>query len=238
MVDAHRRVGGVDRLAARAARTHDLDLQILGIDGDVDVLELGHDGHRRGRRVHATLRFGGGHALHAMHARLVLQLGVGAFAFHRGHDFLEPARRSARHGQNLDLPAPSLGETRVHAEEIGGKQRCLLSAGAAADFEQDVLVVVGILGKEQKLHPLFEAELLIGELRLFLPRQIPHFGILLHLARFIDARHGLSVNAQGIHQLAQIGVLLGQLLHERRLGEHVRIRELARQLVEAALDNR
>ena len=53
-------------------------LQVLGIDLDLDVLDLGHhrDGRRRG--VDAPLRLGRGDALHAVHARLVLELRVGA----------------------------------------------------------------------------------------------------------------------------------------------------------------
>ena len=47
------------------------------------------DGDRGG--VHAALLFGHGHALHAMHAAFVLQLGVDLGAADQRDDFLEPA---------------------------------------------------------------------------------------------------------------------------------------------------
>ena len=65
--------GLVDVLAARALRAHRVDLQVRFVDVDVDVLRLGQNGDGRRRRVDAPLRFGGGHALHAMDARLELQ---------------------------------------------------------------------------------------------------------------------------------------------------------------------
>src|SRR6185295_11251272 len=68
VVDAYGGVGGVDRLPSGSARSHHVDLQILGIDVDLDVLDLGHHRDGRGRRVDAPLRLGRGHALHAVNA--------------------------------------------------------------------------------------------------------------------------------------------------------------------------
>ena len=184
VVDAHRRVGGVDRLPARAARTHDVDLEVLRVDVDLDVLDLGHHRDGRGRGVDAPLRLGRRHALHAVHARFVLELRVRALARDAGRHFLDAARRRARHRQDLDLPAPPLGEAGVHAEQIGREQRRFFAARAGADLEDDVLVVVGILGHEQHFERLLQPLLLGGELGLFLARQVAHLGILLQLARF------------------------------------------------------
>ena len=55
---------------------------------------------------------------------------------------------------HLDLPAVLLGKARVHAEDLGGKQRSLVASRAGADFEDDVLLVVGILGQQQELAAL------------------------------------------------------------------------------------
>ena len=50
-----------------------------------------------------------------------------------------------------------LGEARVHAEDLGRKQRSLVAARAGADFENDVLLVVGVLGQQQHLDLFFES---------------------------------------------------------------------------------
>ena len=67
-------------------------------------------------------------------------------------------------------------------------------------------------------------------------RQIPHLGIFLHVARFLDARKGLPMDAQGVHQLTDVRMLLGQLLHDLRARKNLRIRQLGRQLLGTALD--
>src|SRR5258708_4811323 len=51
--DADRRVGRVHALPARPGRAIDVDLQIVGVDVDLDLLRLGHHGDSRGRGVDA-----------------------------------------------------------------------------------------------------------------------------------------------------------------------------------------
>ena len=86
--DAHGRVGGVDALPARAGRAEHVDAQVVRVDLDLDVLGLGQHQHAGGGGVDAPLRLGGGHALHAVHAALVLQPGPRAV--------LEPCGRGRR----------------------------------------------------------------------------------------------------------------------------------------------
>ncbi len=61
--------------------------------------------------------------------------------------------------EHFDLPAVLLGKARVHAEDLGGKERGFVAAGAGADFEDDVLFVVGVLGQQQHLDLFFEGGL-------------------------------------------------------------------------------
>ena len=88
--DAHRGVGRVDGLAARAGRAVDVDLQVVLVDLDVDLLGLRHHRDGRGGRVDAALRLGLGDALHAVRAALVLEDREGAVALDREHDLLKP----------------------------------------------------------------------------------------------------------------------------------------------------
>ena len=56
------------------ARPHDVDLQVLGPDHDVDLLGLGQDGDGGGRGVDPALGLGLGHALDAVAAALELEV--------------------------------------------------------------------------------------------------------------------------------------------------------------------
>ncbi len=58
-----------------------------------------------------------------------------------------------------------LGKARVHAEDLRGEQRGLVAAGAGADFQDDVLLVVGILGQQQQLQVFFDLRQPLFELR-------------------------------------------------------------------------
>ena len=70
--------------------------------------------------------------------------------------FLDSAEPGVAEAERLDLPSMAFGVAGVHAEQIAGEQRRLLAAGAGADLEDDVLVVVGIARREQHLELLFE----------------------------------------------------------------------------------
>ena len=142
--------GLVDVLAAGAAGAQGIDAQVRIVDRNVDLLRLGQHGDRRGRGVNAAGRLGVGHALHAVHAGFVFELGEGAAAADLGDDLLEAAHRAFAHGHDFDLPSMLGGVTLVHAEQIAGKERRLVAAGAGADFQDDVAVVHRVLGDERK----------------------------------------------------------------------------------------
>lgn len=42
-----------------------------------------------------------------------------------------------------------LGITLIHAQQIGAEERCLVAAGAGADFQDDVPLVVWVLWQQQ-----------------------------------------------------------------------------------------
>src|SRR5260370_29672365 len=86
MGDAHRRVGGVDGLSALPGRAERVDAQILGFNLDVDFVRFREYRDGSGGGVDSTLRFGCRHALHAVAATFVFQLGVDLVALDRGND--------------------------------------------------------------------------------------------------------------------------------------------------------
>ena len=90
--DAHGGIGGVDGLAARAGRAEGVDAQILGFDLDIDFVGFGENRDGCSRSVNASLRFGGGNALDAVHATFIFQFGINLLSLDRGDDFLEAAQ--------------------------------------------------------------------------------------------------------------------------------------------------
>jgi hypothetical protein len=111
----------------------------------VDIVDLRKHRDGGGGCVDAPLRLGRGDALHSVHATLKAKLRVHVVARDRCDYFLEPAGRGFTQRHDLDLPALCFRVSRIHSEEIGCKQGCLLSSGAAANLEDGVALVVGIL---------------------------------------------------------------------------------------------
>ena len=222
--DAHRRVGGVHRLAARSGRPVHVDLQVLGTDLDVHLLGLRQHGHGRRRRVQPSLGLGDGHALHAVDARFVLQARVRVLAAHLHHGLLETAALRLRRRQQLGLPAMPFGVAPVHVQELRRPQGRLLTARSGADLHDDVLPVVRILGDQQQLEraaellgtPLGPIGLVAeegGHLRLGLGG--------LHLPRLFRLRQHLPVLAVRPDDLLQLGERTTQVAHALLVVGHV-----------------
>ena len=199
----------------------------FGFDLHVHILGLGQHGHGHRRGMHAALRLRLRNTLHAVDAALPLHLGVDALALDDGYDLLVSAHAGLGNGEQLDLPAVLFREALVHAEDLGGKQRGLVAAGAGANFENDVLLVVGILGQQQHLDLFFQGRFARGERgNLFLGHgphlRIGHHGAgfrqrLAHLLQFAVLHHRSFQDAE---RLARLLVLFAVVdyLGQRELG--------------------
>src|SRR5437867_8088455 len=99
-----------------------------------------------------------------MDPTLEFQSAPGALALDEEDDFLvaADARRAGVH--DLDLPALTLGVLRVHPQQVAGEEARLVTSGACADLDEDVLVVVGIARQEQALEIALECRLAGREL--------------------------------------------------------------------------
>ncbi len=104
----------------------------------------------------------------------------------------------------LDPPVPMLGVARVHAIEIGGEERGLVAAGARANFENHVLLVVRILGQQQHLDLFFQCGLARRKRGNFFLGHGAHLRIALGQHR---ARIG-----QSLAHLHQVAIFLNRLL--------------------------
>ncbi len=198
-----------------------------GIDPDlVDLVGLRQHGHRARGGVDAPLRFRFRHALHAMAAGLELELRVRTGADDAHDRFLVAAEVGRALGDHLGGPAMPLGKAHVHAQQVTGEQRRLVAAGAGADLEEDVAIIVGVLRQQQSLQVAFDrlhaAACGVG---LFLGQRL-HVRIGQHLlgAQQVRVRPVVFVEAR------DHGLDFGALLAEGAVAVHVARRVLARQL--------
>src|SRR4030081_3046780 len=73
----------------------------------------------------------------------------GAPAAPFGDDLLEATHGAFTHRHHLDLPALQGGKALIHPEQVAGKKRGLVAAGAGADFQHDVAIVHRVLGQQR-----------------------------------------------------------------------------------------
>ena len=76
------------------------------IDLDVDFFGLGQDGNGDGRGMNTAARFGLRHALNAMNARFVTQLGIDIVALDHGDGVLNAARHRYRSVSRISIFQP------------------------------------------------------------------------------------------------------------------------------------
>ena len=168
-----------------------------------------------------------------MHAAFVFQLAVRAAALDGRDDFLEPADAGVARRHQLEPPALALGVLAVHPEQLGGEERRLVAARAGADFEDDVLFVVRILGIEQDLE-LGEQRVAAGDERLqLLLRELAHVGIGRggELLRLREVARDDLVFAEALDERLDLGRGLGELPVLGRIALDLGRPEVGHQLV-------
>src|SRR5690606_35489048 len=234
--EAHRRVGGVHRLPARALGPEHVDPHVGGVDLDLDLVGFGEDRHRGGGGVDASLRLGLGHALDTVDTRLVLEPGVGPSPFDCDRHPREPSRLRRHRLHGLDLEPVGLGVALVHAQQIPGPDGRLVSPGGGADLDDHVLVVVGVLGDHRPPDLSFEALHLLGAL-FGEPLQLGGHGRVLggELEGLPPVLIGAPPLPEQADDDAELGMALAQLGQTRRVGGDFGPRQLRFDLPERLL---
>src|SRR4029079_4391738 len=177
------------------------------------------DGHRR--RVDAALRLGLGHALHAVHAGLELELRIGASARDARDDLAIAAVLAGIRAQDLDAPALALRVAAVHPEQVAREDRGLVAAGARADLEEQVRVVVGVFRHEMAEQRLLARVAARAELAMLVFRELAELGVVA-LAQLLGRRDigfELPVALEVLRDLGEARVLLRKLAKALFVGD-------------------
>ena len=102
----------------------------------------------------SALRLRFRYTLYPVHAAFIFQPGIGTIAQNGKADLLIAAQLRFIGVENFRFPPLGFRVHAVHPEQAGGEQRRLLAAGTAANFNNNVPVVVGILGKQKNFQLL------------------------------------------------------------------------------------
>ena len=148
--------GFVDVLPPCAGGAEGVDLQVLGVQLKVHFLRFRQHCDRYGGGVNATLTLRFRHPLHPVHPAFKLKAGVGAVAVNGKADFLVSAQLRGVLRQNFALKALLLRVHTIHTVQHPGKQGTFVAAGAAADLNNYIFVVVGIPGQQQNFQLLLQ----------------------------------------------------------------------------------
>ena len=201
-------------LSTGTGGTEDLHLYIRRIDLDIDILRLRHHGDRRSGGVDTSAGLGHRHTLYTVHAGLILEAAVRTLSGHDEDSFLHTADAGFINRHELRLIATALRVVDVHAVELCGEERRLVTTGTATDLHDDVLIIVLVLRKQEDLQLLDERRLVflrLGELCL---RELDHLWILLgreHLEGLLLTGYGLEIALIGRVQRLEITRLPHQL---------------------------
>ena len=137
--------------------------------------------------------------------------------------------------ERLDLQAGDFRVAQIHAVEVAGKQRGFVAAGARANFEDGVAILVRIGRKQRVLHGVLELRDTLFQRRDFRLRHLGHLrvralGEFEAVAQF-GARFFQPVPRR--EQFLQPGVLAQQILGPLRIGIKVPARDLGFEFAEA-----
>ena len=213
VAQAYARLHLIDILASGAGGAEGVPLDFALVDDHVERLCLGQHGHRGGAGVYAALGFGGGHSLHAVDSALILESAINIGSGDGAHNLLVAAHGTLAKRRHLQLPAFGLAVFGVHAEEVAGKECCLVAAGAATYLEDSVLAVLGVLRHKHQLDFLFQRRDLLLAFCHLLARHFLEVGVGLvdeHVLTFLQVAEQGGVFLAGGHEVLQFLVFLGQ----------------------------
>ena len=190
-----------------------------------DGIGFRHDGDRAGGRVDAALRLGLRHALHAMPARLELELRVRAAPDDPQDDLLVAAELGRRFGDDFDLPARAFRVAGIHPAEASCEERRFVAARSGADFQEDVALVVGVLRQQHALQVRGKRAHLRRGRRVLLVGE----GLHLRIARHLVGRGDVGFRERVLLVPRDHGLDVRALAGERPIAVHVAHDVLGRQ---------
>src|SRR5690606_36062965 len=134
-------VCGIDALSAGAASAEVIDAEFLIANFDVYFVGFGKAVLGGGGGVDAALSFGFGDSLNAVGSCFKFHAAVYAIAGDGEDYFFEAVKAGFVGTEDFGAPVLFFEVFIVHAEEVVGEKRCLVSAGSGADFDNNIFFI-------------------------------------------------------------------------------------------------
>ena len=113
----------------------------------------------------------------------------------------------------------------IHSVHLSREQSGLVSAGTRPDLHDDILIVIGVLGKEKNAELLLQLSHPLFGLQEFLLSEFPHLFVALlfqYLERILNTSAARLVFSVRRHDGRQIALLLHQASESLLIGSDVR----------------
>ena len=153
----------------------------------LDVLYLGQHRHCDRGGVNTSRRFGHGHPLHSMYARLILERPERAAPLDLEDDLFDAAQRRLGGREDFGLEAQTLCVAHDHPLHLGAKEGGFVATGTGAHLHDDVLVIPRILLEHREAYLLFQLLKLLARAISLRDNELLHVGVEPTLAQ-----HGLG----------------------------------------------
>ena len=234
MGQTHCGVSGIDTLTAVSGCTEHVKFTVIHINLNIHFLGLRHNRYRRGGGVDSTAGLCLRHTLNTVNTALIFEFRERSLTGNHEYSFLKAADSALIDADQFRFPTVALRKTGIHAVELRGKQRSLVSASSGANLHKYILVIVGILRQQEYLNFLLQLQdTLSGIGELFL-RQLAHLLIALLLQQHqtvLDILLCAAILAVCLHNGSQICMFLHQFAKLCLILHHIRVVHLRFQLL-------
>ncbi len=181
--------------------------------------------------MNTPLGFRRGHSLHPMGTGFKLEAGIDTITDDPCDHFLVAAMLAFAGTHQLDFPAILLGIFAVHAEQVTGKNRRLITAGTGAYFQKHIGTVAGVLGQHQLLQLVSQCIHPGGRVTGFFLAHFAHLRItvILHCPGGVQVGSDFQVILITLHHRIDFRIFPGQVPKLFLVTNNLRVRQQAGQ---------
>ncbi len=127
-----------------SAGAEDIESDVLRIDLDLDLIDLGQNSHGRSRGMDPSPTLGGGNALDPVGTGFKFKPRVSPITLDHKGGFFDAADAGFRDVDHLGLPALVLSIAQIHPHQLRGEQSRFIAAGTGSDLDDDVFLIIRI----------------------------------------------------------------------------------------------